>query len=279
MATTTVSTMGELVPYITTDELKREPIFNQLRRLTPNSTPADLDAQLGQIIRGISSQINSECGQNLVATLDEEVGEVVVQPNGSVRLHTRATPVVQVLSIAIGPTIDNLSAMSDLTGLVLEPWRITVPSSRMPWRGRPGMRLWAHWTYLNGFPVTTLAVAASAGDTSITVKDATGIIPGKTRLTIEDGKYLEIVTPSAVTGNVLTIPPLFFPHEAGVGVTNLPADVKRALLLLVSRLHDSWSMSTGAISHDGTGARRPGGGAARKLCDAGVMLAPYRRVH
>jgi hypothetical protein len=129
--------------------------------------------------------------------------------------------------------------------------------------------------------VTTLSSAVAAGDTSLTLTDATGVVAGETALTIEDGKWLETVVPSVVAGNVLTVPPLGYTHQAGVGVNALPSDIQEAALLLISRLHDSWSLSMGAITHDGSGSRKPKGGpgtGARALCDAGVILSPYRRV-
>jgi hypothetical protein len=227
--------------------------------------------------------INGEVNQNLAATVDREVGRVVVDDYGDLRIHTRANPIIDVLSVSIGPTPGSLTAISDLSTIVLDPWRITIPSAstnvalNLPSVSfRPGARLWAEWTYCNGYPVTRLSSAVAAGATSITVDDATGILANETLLTIEDGKYVEQVVPTAVNGSTLTVPALDFAHAAGVGVTALPDDIKEATLLLVSRLHDTWSLTMGAVSMDGTGARnntpRP-----RIMCDCAHILAPYRR--
>jgi hypothetical protein len=141
--------------------------------------------------------------------------------------------------------------------------------------------LWAEWTYVNGFPVTTLVSAVAAGDTSMTVADSLGVVAGKTQLMVQDGKWLESVVPTVVSGNVLTVPPLSFAHQPGVGVNALPDDIQEAALILISRLHNTWSLSMGAVTHDGTGARKnpaaPGIG-TRFLCDPGVILEPYKRV-
>jgi hypothetical protein len=171
--------------------------------------------------------------------------------------------------------------------MVLDPWRITIPrgasqltSGNLPLQGfgRPGQRMWAQFSYINGYPVTTLAAPVTAGATSMTVVDATGIVANQTLLSIKDGRLLEQVVPTAVNGNTLTIPALLNAHAAGVGVTALPDDIEEATLLLISRLHDTWSLSMGAITHDGTGARVPGAKVARAMCDAAVMLSPYRRM-
>lgn len=265
--------MGVPVPYLTVAELKRSPIYTQLQKLVPNSSDADRDAELARIILRISAMINSEVRQNLAATVDTETGTAVVAADGEIRVHTLNNPIVEVKSVSLGLDPNNLSDVSDLSGIVIQPWNFTIPSVRF----RPGLRLHVRWTYVSGYPVTELAEAVSAGDTSITVKDATGIVAGQTLLSIEDGKWLEHVVPTAVSGNVLTVAPMSYQHQAGVGVTALPDDIKNAVLTLVSRLHDTWSLAPGAIMRDGSGANVPGAKVVRAMCDAAWMLAPYRR--
>lgn len=283
MTVRTISTMGTPVPYITLSELKRSPIYTQLQQLVPDSSPADRDAELERIIARVSAMINDEVMQNLAATVDVEVGQITVASDGDLRIHTRCSPLVSVQSVSVGSSLYCLTPITDLSYAVLEPWRITIPrpSGQVPglfnsW-GRPGRRLWAEWTYVNGFPISKFASASLAGDTSITVVDSTGIVPNRTLLTIEDGISLEQTVPTAVTGNVLTVPALSFAHSAGVGIHSLPGTIKEATLLLISRLHDTWSLSMGAITLDGTGAKIPGGTAVRAMCDAAWMLNPYKR--
>lgn len=275
VAVSPVSTMGTPVPYITLAELKRSPVCNQLTKMRPHSTPADNDAELERMIVRVSSMINDEVNQNLAATLDNETGEVVVDRRGNINVHCRSNPIIQVQSVAFGRDVYNLQAVTDLTHLKLNPWSFTVPQGAgLFWR--PGVRLEAEWTYINGFPVTTLVDAQSAGDTSVTVVDATGIIAGQTILTIEDGIYLEQVVPSVVVGNVLTVPALEFAHQAGVGIHSLPGSLKNVTLLLLSRVHDTWSLTMGAITSDGSGAKNK---TAKPtiMCDAATILAPYQR--
>jgi hypothetical protein len=272
-----VSTRGRPVPYITVAELKRAPIYGQLKQLVPNSSEADRDAELARIIARVTGMINGEVNQNLAATHDFEIGQVIVADTGDLRIHTRCSPIISVQSISVGTSVGNLIPLTDLSNVVIDPWRITVPRGA-GFIGRPGSRLYASWAYINGFPVTTLTQPAVAGDTTITVADSTGIIAGQTFLTIQDGKWLEQLVPTAVNGNVLTVPELAYPHAVGVGVTDLPEDIKEAVLLLISRLHDTWSLTMNVISMDGGGSKKPPAGPARALCDAAVMLAPYRRV-
>jgi hypothetical protein len=265
--------MGRTVPYITVAQLDRSPISNQLKKLVPRSSDNDRDAEMARIILRLSSMINDEVGQNLAATVDTEAGKVRVDSDGHLNIYTRSNPIIEVRSLEVGWSPTQMTAVTDLSGLILDPWRITVPNY-----GRPGARLWARFVYVNGYPVTTLATAVAVGATSVTVTDATGILPGVSVLTINDGQSEEVVVPTAVVGNVLTVPALEFAHAAGVGVSELPATIEEATLLLLSRLHDTWSLSMGAITTDGSGAKIPGATVKRAMCDAAVMLNPYRRM-
>lgn len=282
MATTSLAPIPTYLatPYLTVAELKRSPIYTQLQKLIPGGSQADNDAELAQIIQRVSAMINGEVNQNLAATMDVEAGWCRITDDGELRIHTRCTPVVEVISVSVGATPYSMVPVTDLTYALSDPWRITIMQQALQGIGRCGRRVWAQWTYVNGYPVTLTSAATAVGDTTITVVDATGIVAGQTRLTIEDGKFQETIVPSAVIGNVLTVAPLGFAHTSGVGVNALPHDIQEAALILISRLHNTWSLSMGAVTHDGTGARKnanaPGIG-TRFLCDPGVILEPYKR--
>jgi hypothetical protein len=286
MAATSLSPIPSYLatPYLTVAELKRSPIYTQLQKLVPGGSQADNDAELAQIIQRVSAMINGEVNQNLAATVDTEAGWCTLSDYGELRIHARNNPIVEVISVNVGSDQYNTAPITDLTYALTDPWRITIPPRALqgiggPW-GYRSRRMWATWTYVNGYPVTLTSAPSAAGDTTLNVVDSTGIVAGETRLTIEDGKFQEIVVPSAVNGNVLTVAPMFFAHAAAVGVNALPHDIVEAALLLVSRLHNTWSLAMGAITHDGTGARKnPGakGMGSHFMCDPAVILAPYQR--
>lgn len=287
MATTSLAPIPTYLatPYLTVAELKRSPIYTQLQKLVPGGSQADNDAELAQIIQRVSAMINGEVNQNLAASVDTEAGWCRVTDDGELRIHARCSPIVEVTSVSVGPDPYSITPITDLRFVLSDPWRITIPPQAMG--GVGGVfgtrcrRMWATWTYVNGYPVTTITSPTLAGDTQITVADSTGMVAGQTSLTIEDGKFRELVTPVAINGNALMVAPLMFPHAVGVGAHALPYDIQEAALILISRLHNTWSLAMGAITHDGTGARKnpsaPGIG-TRFLCDPGVILAPYRRI-
>lgn len=276
MSVALVSTAGHVTPYITVEQLERSPVSSQLKKLVPEMDEGERYGELDRIIRRASSMINGEVRQNLAATVDSEIGQVRVSDWGDLRLHTRSSPIVSVLSVSVGPDPANLTPISDLSNIVIEPWRITIPRGSLSLR--PRSQMWAQWTYINGWPVTTLTATVSRGATSVTVADSTGILANQTLLTVQDGGSMEQFIPTAVTGNVLTVPPMAYPHQQGTGVTALPDVIEEATLLLISRLHGTWSLTMNAISMDGNGAKKPSAGPARAMCDAAVMLAPFRRV-
>lgn len=286
MAVSLVSTLGRAVPYLTIQELKQSPIYNQLQKMVPGSSDASRDAELGRMIARASSLINGWVRQNLAATIDTEIARIRVSSTGDLRIHTRSNPIIDVVSISVGADPMNLIPVNlNTVAVVVDPWRITIPQAvgnpalNLPSVSMcPGSEVWVQWVYSNGFPVTTLASSTAVGATSMVVNDPTGIVANTTQLTIEDGKNLEQVIPTSVSGSTLTVAPLEYAHMPGTGVTELPDGVKEAALVLLSRIHDNWSLSMNAISMDGSGARHPGAGPARALCDPAVMLEPYRRV-
>lgn len=288
MATTSLSPIPSYLatPYLTVAELKRSPIYTQLQKLVPGGSQADNDAELAQIIQRVSAMINGEVNQNLAATKDVEAGWCTLNDFGELLIHTRCNPVVEVISVSVGQSPYSQVPITDLTYALTDPWRITIPQQALqgiasPFGfGRMGRRMWAQWTYVNGYPVTLIAEPVDVGDTTLTVTDSTGIVANSTTLTIEDGKFQETVTPTAVNGNVLTVPPLGYAHNVAVGVNALPHDIVEAALLLVSRLHNTWSLAMGAITHDGTGARKnpnAKGMGSHFMCDPAVILSPYQR--
>src|ERR1700756_1006098 len=137
--------MGIDVPYITLDELKRSPVYNDLRELVPESSPADNDAELQRIIVRAAALINGEMNQNLAATLVQENGEMVVDSRGRLRVHCRNSPIISIASLSYGRDVYNLTAVTDFSHAAMSPWSFTLP-----WQvghfGRPGTRLWVDWS-------------------------------------------------------------------------------------------------------------------------------------
>jgi len=66
----------------------------------------------------------------LAASVTDEAGWSTFTEFGELRLHARSNPILQVVSVLVGRDPYNLTAVTDLTQVLLDPWQITVPARR-----------------------------------------------------------------------------------------------------------------------------------------------------
>jgi len=221
--------------------------------LVPKGTAADNEAALAKDILTASTIVYSIVHQLLYATTDTEEDEIEIDRYGRLIIHPRFFPVQAVTDLWTGVDPGNLVEASSLNGCQVDPKRIVVTqnigtavltSSAGPlefggiFGGAPSSPIptYARWTYVNGWPVTTLAAPAAAGATSVTVRNPTGIYPA-TPLRIEDGPTRELLTVTGpVAGNTVPVAALASAHGTGAGTTALPADVEEAVGLIVTAL-------------------------------------------
>lgn len=190
-----------LTPYLSIDVLKyhrRQGV--RYEDLVPRGTPADQDAAAAALIEEASARADSIMLQVLAATMDTVLDTVNVNRRGLAVVHPRYRPILAVTAVALGIAPDMLQPLASLSGVAVQPDRFSVPvgpitpltSSQGPIQfgsvAAPMDQAWIRYTYCNGFPVTTLTVAAASGATSISVADTTGIIEGATWLTIYAGR-------------------------------------------------------------------------------------------
>lgn len=188
-------------PYITVDMFKTHARAGvQVENLAPKGTPADQEAALARYIESASSWMDEHAEMIFAATTDTVVQQVNVDRQGFVEIHPRFVPVVGLTSFAIGSLPSNMGSLTTLSGAVVTADAIHVPvyplaaltSSEGPIQfggvNSPWDEAWCQYTYVNGYPVTTLTASVAAGATSISVLDTTGIVAGKTWLTIYSGK-------------------------------------------------------------------------------------------
>lgn len=260
--------MGSL---LTVDEYKRAPGSVSAASLVTDGQYADQNAALAdQIERATRWAENTICGQPLIAAQRTKfrtkpvVGAVIA-------LDPDAWLVPLTLNeVWFGTTNFDIQQVTDLTPTWVEDSVFMVPL-------QVGRSYLVKFVYTSGWPCTTLAADVAAAATTFTVADPTGITAGST-LTIADGPVGEYVTVESLAGSVLTIGALTNDHAAGVGVHNVPGDVKQAAVLA----------TTGFIQSKGTGAivmnqlqapSQPVGeasGMTSALARAAVILKTYR---
>ncbi|MCL5947416.1 MAG: hypothetical protein M1298_05315, partial [Chloroflexi bacterium] len=244
------------------------------------------------------------CEQVLGATVDSEEhwtgdGLAGIDNNGNVWVQTERWPVVEALSFqyglpSAGGTTWTVASVSSV--LIAGKARLVYPAG-LPQRGW-GQHLRVQYSYVNGWPSTTLTGAVSAGATSLPVAGATGIQAGQ-RLTIFDLGQSEAVTVagswtpvqgaasvSLASGTLFAHTPVLPPVPAGqqqydIAVSALPPDIKEAVLLIAKALLDVRGSSSLVMGRTG-GVTGPSPQAKTQTSlvppQAEMVLQHYRRV-
>lgn len=195
-----VTSTPRMTPYLSVDMLKNHRRRGvQLDNLVVRGRPDQQDAALAELIESASVWIDDTVLMpigGLAATYDTVLDEVSPDRYGSVRLHPRCRPVIALTDFWSGRAANMLVQASDLDVAAVQPDRIVMPIggavSFMTDQGPlqfgpaslPDERLWVKYTYINGFPVTSLTAPVAKGDVLINVADCTGIIAGQTWLTV-----------------------------------------------------------------------------------------------
>jgi hypothetical protein len=275
-------------------------------RLVPGGGgTADNDAALMQIIWDASQRANDLCFQVLHATADTVTDQVRVDRDGYARIHPRYTPVIALTAFSIGSGPQNLAALGSLSGVGVKlnsfdvPVGLTVPlmSSQGPIQfgsvGAPMDGAWARYTYVNGYPHAFLTAAAAANDTSIAVDDTTGIIEGRTVLTVYAGRNRFTFTAGAVStasnglgygAGTVGCPPLPYAvpnsDRYPTMVSALPGSFLDAVALIIRAIVKQSSVGNISASTTASGAQRQRDplGAGDDMAAAEAILANYAAV-
>jgi hypothetical protein len=284
-------------PYLTTAEYRQAPTGVDTTGLVKGDQAASL-AELGNVIARASSWADSLCGQVLAASVDVEAGRVAISRDGMLRIHPRQTPIIEVTGVSYGGSPNALTPLTDLSSLWVESTEFLAPLLGLTgWSNsfvgplgfsavRPGQTVFAQWSYVAGWPNTTLVAAATAGATQVTVTNAVGVTPG-TQLTVYDGAQTEMVTVASTYIPGATILPLaaglqFAHSQTGISVSALPPAVKQAVILLTSaliRTRGASALVMQSVRGDvGRQQAKSESGGIEEIDLADELLAPFRRV-
>lgn len=181
-------------------------------RLVPDGFPADQDAALANYILEASDWAFGICMQTLDATVDTVIDQVWINRDGVAVVFPRYRPVIAVTAVQIGGAPDTMQALASLSGVGVKAGSFSVPcypallsSNQGPIQfgvtAIPQDGAWIEYTYVNGYPITTLTARVATGATSVAVADTTGIVPGRTRLVVYAGAH----SVSFTAGNVSTV--------------------------------------------------------------------------
>lgn len=291
-------------PYVSAAAFRAHPTYLDLDGLvTGNADPEAQDAELTNLLLQASAWADNECDQPLGAHLYTQSTRVRTDRNGMLRIHADHGPVRAVTALSYGWSPTSLTAVDSPSVWVEDGSNlvITLGGSSTAWTGSlqvgfgagPGTETFVRVSTVAGFVATQTSAAATAGATSISVADPTGIEPGGSYRIWEPGHEETIVVsplwqPPAVSAMptpaaVLLAAPVLFDHEIGHDVSELPGDARLAVVLYTISLlmrpdtsaEDEFPDSSTNSSTRGKDSRKTGQG---MVDEARRILASYGRV-
>lgn len=293
---------GVPVTYVSNSQYAFAPTAMDVADLVPNGSNQQQAESLAGVLGRASAWADRYCfgadpaakGASLAATISVEAA--YLRPlGGSLRLACDYKPIVSVVGVDVGfgPTSVQSIGPSAAASLRFGRRTIYVPACDLPaFTGRVPFpqtpKVYVVWSYVNGYPHTSLAATVSEGATVLPVaatdggSTVLGVVPG-TRLTIVDGAFTETVTVTAVNGTSLTVTALANTHTLPdspdfLPVTAMPQDVAQAVIFLATALIKTRGDNS-LVLDEITEPRQIRPSAGDEFSDVGMarqLLAPYR---
>ncbi|MCI3277653.1 hypothetical protein [Streptomyces cylindrosporus] len=226
-------------PYVTAPEFEAHPTYLDLGDL--RSGIADPDAQtaeLENVLLMASSWADGECNQPLAAHQLTLATRGRCDAQGVLHVYPTDRPVRSVSKVAFGETVGAQTTLTSPAYRVEQNQTILI--SIGAGAARPGAWLYVDLTYIAGWVTTTLTAGATAGSTSLTVADPTGILPGHRYRLWEPGVEEVVTVSEAYAPAAVTVPPtataipLAAPttsdHTPGGGWSGMPSDMRLAVV-------------------------------------------------
>ena len=291
-------------PYVTPAMFTGFPTWLDLDNLVPGGVLAMQADELADVLLQASDWAVGECEDMLLHAhlVSGENLRARASGNGRLYIRPRDIPLRNIISLSYGwdPSAMTALGLPDSTMFVEDNREVsfspggglsfTGPAIQFGGAPRPGTQVYVSWTYVAGFPSTTVS-SVSSGAGSVTVADPAGILPGDVLRIYDLGKSEALTVASSYVPVIPTIPPTptaiplaantVNSHVAGTGITGMPRKVLQAViayavaLLMREDVSAEEPASPFGPSARTTGGTR-GGQAAGLVNDAYGWLAPYR---
>lgn len=296
------------VPYLTPAGFQAYPTWLDLDNLIPGGVAAMQTGELADVLLTASQWCCDNC-ENMRLDAHYVQGEAQrVRTSGAGRIYIkpRDIPVRAITSLSYGwePASMSADTLPD-SSLWIEDGREVsfIPGGGLAFTGpaiqfggaRVGGLTYVTWSYVAGFPNTTLSASCAAAASSVTVTDPTGIVPGDV-LRIYDveggsGGQSEALTVAATYApQIPTSPPAAtsiplaantaYAHAAGTGITGMPRDILQAVICytvaLLMREDVSAEEPQSAFGPAARSIAQGSGKAGGLINDALELLASYR---
>lgn len=280
-------------PYLTVAEYKNAPTSIDYNNLVVGGNQEAQDSELANVILRASSYMNEYFNQSLIAEEYTETQRQRVNGQGYLPLHANNDPIISLSSFQYGTDPNNLQTLQDCSQVWFEGQQIIIPLSQIAGlytsQGplqfgsyAPRQQLFCKYTYIAGYVNNTIATA-TAGATSLTVTDATGIVAGQQLRIYDKGKNEMVTVASTYTYGSTTVPltsALTYTHLAGTAIGNLPTALKQACILITTAFIKirgdqslTMNLTTAPTTNIGNAGRYSG-----EIAMALDMVNKYRRI-
>ena len=286
------------VPYMTPGGFSAFPTWLDLDNLIPGGLASLQTQELADVLLTASRWCCSAC-ENMRLDAHWVQGENQrTRSSGGGRLFVRPRdiPIRSITSFSYGcdpaamsslPLPDSSMWVEDGREVSFRPGGAAAvfsgPALQFGANPRPGLTTYVTWSYVAGYPSTSLSTACTTAASSVTVTDPTGILPGDV-LRIYDMGQPAAGQPPAGQNEALTVASTYVPalptwpptatsvpiagtttyaHLAGTMVTGMPRDILQAVIAYTVALlmrEDVAAEAPAAMSPFTPAARTTGGG-------------------
>ena len=218
-------------PYITLAEFKNAPTSLDYNNLVVGGNANAQDAELSRVILRATSYLNEYLNQDLHANPVTETQRVRMSGEGYIYLHPNKNPIISLSAFPSQCWFENQQVVIPLSQI-----NTTYTSAGPLAFGSYGPRipLFTKYTYIAGYVNTTCT--GTAATSTLTVINASGILPGETYRIIDGANAESVTVASNYTYGSTTVPltaPLAYAHT-GAGFSNMPFAIKQATILMTS---------------------------------------------
>jgi hypothetical protein len=250
------------VPYLTPAQFTAYPTWLDLANVAPGGLQSLQTDVLADVLLAASEWADSECG-NMRLSAHFVSGEnlTVRISGGRVVLQPRDVPCVAVTSLSWGWDPAALTSLTLAPGVLWNTDGRLVsfrPGGPGPVFTGPAIQFGASpcyagpvyvtWSYVAGYVATTLPSGCSAGASSVTVADPTGVMPGQVlriydkgtgaaggagaseALTVAASYVPQVPGVAPVATSVPLAANTVYAHGNGTGITGMPRDMIQAVI-------------------------------------------------
>lgn len=293
-----------LSPYVSTAAFTAHPTYLDLDDLrSGSSSSSDQTAELTNILLMSSQWADNYAEQQLSAHIVVQNTQGRVDRYGNLRIHIQDRPYLSLVQVGYGYTPTSLTVLTSPSVWVQDNNLVVPISSGGPWTGSlqlgtpaMGYELFVQCIYVAGWVSTQVAVAATAGATSLTVADPTGIVPGGQYRIWEPGVEETVTVSPTWTPPTTAVPPAspaaasialasptLFAHTVSQDLSGMPADMRLAVInYSISQLmrpdtaiEDAYPDTRNASGTRQADTRQDGSGL---VAEAERILDRYRRI-